>query len=649
MHATRFLLAASLLPLAAPVARAQQPAADTAQLHPVVVTATRVSVSQAASVASTTVITGSELRARGITTVQDALRDVPGIDVPRTGSFGGQTSLYVRGGQGDYTQVLVDGVPVNDPGGFIDLANLTTDDVERIEVVRGPASVLYGANAVTGVIQIFTRRGSGPLRASLAAGGGSYGAREVRGAMGAGSDRAGFALAAAHHGTDGIYAFNSAARNNVFDASARVAPDARTALRASARYIDAAAHIATDFTGAVIDSNQFHTERRWIGSVEGSRRFGDRLEARVLLGATNGATRDADLPDSPGDPCFCYDAPKTTYRRSVDARLSWSLSPDIVLSGGAVAERQRQHAGSDAPLSRDLRAYYAQGVGTVRDVLSWVVGARVDDNSAFGTFGTWRAAAAWRVAPGTSVRASVGTAFKEPTFDQVSSTSPFARGNPDLRPERARSWDAGVEQRVARGALTLAATYFHQRFRDMIQYDAAPSDSVAQRYPPDAVPNYFNVAAALADGVELEARVSPSPRWSATASYTRLRTTVVDAGVDGGPTAPLVTGAPLLRRPAHAASLALAVRPADRVRLHADASYVGRRADANFADGTRVEDPAYTLVALAAELDVLRRAAGVPSLTLTARLDNALDERYDAIFGFRSPGRMLLAGARLEW
>lgn len=586
--------------------------------------------------------------ARGITTLQDALRDVPGIQAPRTGSFGGQTSLYVRGGQSDYAQVLVDGVPVNDPGGFIDLANLTTDDVDRIEVVRGPASVLYGANAVTGVIQIFTRGGRGPLHASLAADGGSYGARDASATAGAGSDRAGFSLSAAHHGTDGIHPFNSAARDNVLDASARFAPDERSTVRASVRYIDAAAHIATDFTGAVVDSNQFHTERRWIGSVEGSRRFGDRLEARVLLGATNGATRDADLPDSPGDSsCFCYDAPKGTYRRSVDARVSYAFTPGLALSGGAVAERQRQHAGGSDPMSRDLRAYYAEAVGAVREAVSYVVGARVDDNSAFGTFGTWRAAAAWRIAAGTSVRSSVGTAFKEPTFDQIASTSPYARGNPDLRPERATSWDAGIEQRLAGGAVTLAATYFHQRFRDMIQYDAAPPDSVMQRYPADSVPNYFNVAAANAAGVELEARVAPSPAWSVMASYTRLSTTVVDAGVDAGPTAPLVTGKPLLRRPADAASLALAVRPRARLALHADVAYVGRRADADFAAGTRVTDPAYAIVGVAAELDVLPPAPGTPSVTLTTRLDNAFDARYSSIFGFRSPGRVLEVGVRV--
>ena len=163
--ATIAVLAAALAPTSA---RAQQTGSDTATtLAPVVVTATRLPVAQAAPTVSATVITGAELRERQITTLQDALALVPGTFAPRSGSFGGQTSLFVRGGQSDYVQVLVDGAPVNDPGGFIDLGNMSTDNVERIEVVRGPASVLYGANAVTGVVQIFTRDGQGPASLSL--------------------------------------------------------------------------------------------------------------------------------------------------------------------------------------------------------------------------------------------------------------------------------------------------------------------------------------------------------------------------------------------------------------------------------------------------------------------------------------------------
>ena len=159
---------AALAPLATPVL-AQQPtgsARDTAGLRPIVVTATRVAVATSAPTASTTVLQGAELRARGVLTVTDALREVPGAAVVQQGSWGGLTSLFVRGGESRYTKVLIDGVPANQPGGQLDLAVLSLDDVERIEVVRGPTSVLYGSDAISGVVQIFTRQGRGPASAS---------------------------------------------------------------------------------------------------------------------------------------------------------------------------------------------------------------------------------------------------------------------------------------------------------------------------------------------------------------------------------------------------------------------------------------------------------------------------------------------------
>src|SRR5258708_26385028 len=137
---------------------------DTVVLQPVGVTATRVPVAADLGASAVTVLRGSDLVAQGIRTVAQALETVPGAHVVETGSFGGQTSLFMRGGESDYTKVLLDGVPLNQAGGAIDLAHLTTDNIDRIEIVRGPVSVLYGTDAVTRVVQIFTRRGPGPAR-----------------------------------------------------------------------------------------------------------------------------------------------------------------------------------------------------------------------------------------------------------------------------------------------------------------------------------------------------------------------------------------------------------------------------------------------------------------------------------------------------
>src|SRR3954471_14863477 len=177
-------LAVPVVPVV-PAARlaAQQ---DTTRIAPVVVTATRVPISAAAAPASVSVITGEELRLRGVTSLASALQILPGLTFAQNGSFGATTALFLRGGESKYVKVLVDGVPMNDPGGAMNFSGITTDNVERIEVVRGPASVLYGADAVTGVIQIFTRRGRGTPRTVVSARAGNYNSRDVDGtALGA--------------------------------------------------------------------------------------------------------------------------------------------------------------------------------------------------------------------------------------------------------------------------------------------------------------------------------------------------------------------------------------------------------------------------------------------------------------------------------
>jgi vitamin B12 transporter len=622
--------------------RAQESGRDTATvLAPVVVTATRLPVVQSAPTITATVISGAELREKQITTLQDALQLVPAVLAARSGSYGGQTSLFVRGGQSDYVQVLVDGAPVNDPGGFLDIANIAIDNVERIEVVRGPASVLYGANAVTGVVQIFTRDGRGPGRLTLGLSGGSYGARDGQLAVRGGSERVSGSLSFAHHGSDGIYDFNNASREDAYSGALRLAPDDRSSIQLSLRRVNARSHFPTNGFGVPDDSNQFHDVTRSIGSLDAGRFLTRRLEARILLTASDAHTRSADLPDTPDEQCaFCYDARTGTYRAGADARLAFYASRDLALTAGTLYERQRQHTSGSEARGRTLTAVYAQAAGNLGERASYGAGVRVDDNTAFGTFTTYRVSAGYRFGPATRVHASLGTAFKEPTVDQTSSTSPFVRGNPELRPERTRSWELGVSQSLLGGSVVLSATYFNQRFRDVIQYDPMP--------PAEDDPNYVNVGAARANGAELEARAAFARIWDVTASYTRLATRVTDAGVDAGPGATYVQGERLLRRPSDLAHLGIGVRPSPRGAVHLDVGYVGNRVDIDFARFERVEAEAYTTVDLSGELSLVTARDRSDDVALTMRVENLFDTSYQQVFGFRSPGRAVHLGLRMR-
>lgn len=626
------------------IAGAQAATPDTATLIPVVVTATRTGSSAGAATLSTTVISGDDLRARGVTTVLEALRETPSVAVVQGGSFGQQTSVFLRGGQSNYTQVLVDGVVVNDPGGAIDFASLTTDNIDRIEIVRGPASVLYGANAVTGVIQIFTRRGRGPSQLSAWVRGGTYGTREGELSALGGGEKFGYSLSAAQHNTDGIYAINSAARNGTYSARLRLDPDTSSDVALSLRYIDAGVHIATNSNGVPNDSNQTHTDRRFVGSLDAGRHLTSRLEARVTLGATDADSRSEDRPDSPNDTDFPYDTRARLYRRTADARLNFQLAPNVTVTGGGSYETQHQRSTGNDPEARTVRAGYAQLAGTSLSRLSYTAGVRVDHNSTFGDFTSYRGGAAYELPNKTRIHAAVGSAFREPTFEESSSAQPFDIGNPDLRPERSRSWEVGAEQALAQGRASVGATYFNQRFRDMIQYNGLVAEGA---------PNYYNLAAATSDGVEVTVRVAPVAPLTLSASYTYTSTRVTNAGIDSAATANFVQGQRLLRRPTNLASASATyafARPSTSLAL--EATTIGSRDDRDFSDEITfvpkdVTLPSYTVVAISGELGIMRRGSALPEVVLTARVDNLLDRSYQQIFGFASPRRTFLVGAKV--
>jgi len=659
--ARRALLACSI---AAP-ALAQSPstARDTARLGPMLVTATKSEL--APSVAAAVVLQGEALRARGVATVGDALREVAGVHVAQNGSAGATASLFVRGGQSNYLKVLVDGVSVNEAGGFVDAANLTTDAVDRIEIVRGASSVLYGSDAVSGVVQIFTRRPTNGLRLEAAVRGGST-ARKVgrndaalradghAGALDAtvdasgGDARLGWTLGVGRHQHDGVLAFNNAWRNTTAAAALSAAPDARTGLRVTARLIDASYQYPTDGAGLAVDSNAVRDERRVVLGLEADRRLGARARLRMLAAAHEFDGVSSDQPDSPGDSSgYYYRTENDNFRRTLETRLELQASDAAIVTLGAEGQWQgevshgtsRFAAYENAPTTFDERrrnvGWFAQAAGIARAV-TYSLGARVDDNQKFGTFGTWRGGVAVAAPGAVRLRASVGTAFKEPSFIEVFNTG-YTRGNAALRPEHARSWELGADRRI--GSLTVGATWFDQRFRDMIQYRAQPETSQD--------PHYFNIARATARGLELEARTDEHRPLFAAASVTALRTRVVDAGFQNAASDNFVVGHRLLRRPDRQVSLTLGWRPTPAARLAATGVHVGARDDRDFANfpADPVVLDAYTKLDLSGEIDLPPRRAAAP-YSLTVRVENALNTSYEDIRNFAAPGRTIFVGIR---
>jgi vitamin B12 transporter len=623
---------------------------DTVRLRPVVVTATRVSLPLDAVAAAVTVLQGAELRARGLRTVAEALRAVPGATVVETGAHGGQTSLFVRGGESDYVKVLLDGVPLNQAGGAFDFAHLTLDNVDRIEVVRGPASVLYGSDAVTGVIQIFTRAGGGTTRLQAGARAGTYGVRHLSADVAGGGAAAAFSAAASHFSADGLYPYNNAYRNTTLSGRLQVAPDRRTALTVAYRLGDDVYHFPTDGAGRPVDSNKHSAERGPSLSLTLDRSLGRDVRVQALAALREQRIAFTDEPDSPGEDGR-FESRDRTRRATAGVLLHWRPGSGSVLTAGVEYEDESQRGRSvfeasfgAFPDSIDVRrwnrAAYAQVLLGVHGALAANLGVRAEDNSQFGGYATWRAGLVYRVDAATRLRASAGTGFKEPTFFENFATG-FVQGDPSLAPERSVGWEVGVEHTV--GGMTFSATYFDQRFRDLIEFTFTP---------PAGSSNYFNVAGATTDGVEATVATRLGAGTAASLAYTYLDSRVREPSPDGDPDALFVAGQSLLRRPAHSLSAQASVPVGRRALVVADARLVGRRDDLDFSrppGERRVTLRAYGRVSLSVEYDLVWPRRGGPGISVTFRVENVTNDRSPEIANFPVRGRSLLFGGRVSY
>ena len=643
----------SVVVLAGCAARlAAQAPSDTLRLDEVVVSATRIEESRRLAPASLSVVGGDELRRQGFRFVSDWLRQVPGVMVVPTGSYGGVTSLFLRGGESDYAKVLIDGVPVNLPGGSVNLANLSTEHVERIEVLRGPASVLYGSDAVTGVVHILTRRGGGSTGLQASAGAGSFGSVDLRLAAGGDAGRLGWSAALSRYASDGFYAFNNDYRSRVGAGTLVWRPDDATETRLSVRRGAHRAAFPTDFAGVLSDSNQFGTDRAWTIGFEASRRLSSSVRLGVAWSGYRGDLGFSDQPDTPGDTLgfgFQQERLSAIRRHLVDARLLAQLSPGLRVATGveATSESERQHAetrsdfgegafADTADFERERRnlAVYAQARWEAVPGLDVHLGGRWDDNEVFGAFGTWRVglvyipSAAWRG------HIAAGSGFKQPSFAEQFAATPFEIGNPSLRPERSVAWEAGVERSAADRRGSFGLTYFDQRFRDLIQYAFFPEE-----------PSYHNVARAVSRGLELSGDARPRADVALGIRWTVLHTEV---GESGASTPTFLHGERLLRRPSQVLTLLGSWSGVGGASLHGELTRIGRRDDVDFREfpSVRATLGAHTLVALSAAVPLLATASPSmgPRLALTARVDNLLDASYETIIGFPGRGRALMLG-----
>jgi outer membrane cobalamin receptor len=661
----------------------------------ILVSATRTETSLAETPASAFVISASELARSQRVNVADALRAAPGVTVMQTARRGGVTSLFVRGGESDYTKVFVDGIPLNDAGGAFDLSDLTTDNAERIELVRGASSALYGSDAMSGVLQFITRRGlSSTPEFELTAEGGSFAfnrqAAKFAGANG-GFD---YALSFTHLRTDGRDR-NDDYQNRIGSASLGYRFNDRTNLRLIARSENSGLGVPGATARYFVDPDERARRRRIATGIrlEDQTARNWRQSVSFVYAENNQlgldpVAQDLTKPNTPPDTTFAFNDFVSFFnnhqkRRGVRYQSDVNLPRNDLLSAGIEFEQENAvfdsgFAGRNrvAPERRNIGAF-VQNQFFIAARFALTAGLRVENNQAelpanfanvlqslgsapftgtigFGTQVAPKVASMVVARPGneavgaTKLRTSFGVGIKAPTLVEAFSPNAFFLGHPGLKPERARSFEAGIEQLFWQDRLRLEAAFFENRFRDQIAYVGDPATFGGPIKTPNGVlTSFVNNDRARARGLELSLALRPSRRLNVSGHYTLTDSKLLAAAdVIDFVTLKLIpnreVGLYLLRRPKHSGAVNVSWI-GERVDLHLDGFFLGRRRDLDPVTFSRLaSNTGYARVDLAGGYHITAR------VTAFARLENLLNKSYQEVLGYPAYRLNFSLGLRLR-
>ncbi|HET7197582.1 MAG TPA: TonB-dependent receptor [Burkholderiales bacterium] len=578
-------------------------AAAFAQDDAVVVTATRFPQQRSQTLQPVTVITAEDIAESGQQTLLEVLQSLGGVEVASNGGFGQPSSVFMRGANAGHTLVLVDGMRMGSATtGATALENIPLSQIERIEVVPGELSSLYGSEAIGGVIQIFTRGAVHGPAASASAGIGSFDTSSMTGGLQRQLGDTTFSVSAGYFDTAGFDATKPAAFGHNADrdpyrngsVSAKLANQWRggheigaTVFRSEGTTHFDSGPASDDVNAQTLSSYSLYSRDQLTGSWRSLVRAGESTDDSTVQGAFPGF--------------FTTRQPQLTWQNDI------VVGPGTAIAG---VEYLAQHVASDTAYTktyRDVRAAFAGYTGT-SGRHSWQANLRQDDNSQFGSHTTGLAGYAFALTPALRARAALATAFKAPTFNDL-----YFPGfsNPDLRPERSRSREIGLNYQSA--AQRLSATYFDNRISELIVLD------------PTFTPQ--NLARARITGTELAYELFAGP-WHA-----RARATFQDPVDDEA-------GTLLPRRARQHASLALA-RAAGRWKLGGELVANGARFDQAGEDpATRMHG--YALVNLTASYALSR------ALSLRARWNNVFDRDYELVQNFNTPRSNVFVALRYQ-
>ena len=625
----------------------------------VLVSAAQVDIPLSTTSSSVTVLTGEELEALQVRSLPDALRLVPGLAIVSSGGLGALTSTFPRGGESDYSLVFVDGVQANAFGGGFDFAQIPLNNIERIEIVRGAQSALYGSNAIGSVVRIVTKRGGGPTGAGFFEGG-SFDTTRFGASTSGTRNSVNWGAQVERVGSDGVVENDDYKRWSFGGGLGWTGSEGRV-IRGDLHYIDDERGFPGPFgsdpggTFEGIDTISRGSNHRWLAAVSGATPAGSRVRVNGQLALTR---IDGEAASPFGDSEF--------GSRRTDARVQAdvTLRPSFQGSFGVEVQRERAEStfitaaqGREIPVDRTLAGFFGEvrwnrqshlfvtaGVRAeriARDVLPGNGASRPDFDEDVVNSVNPKIGVAWFVRSAgdgtfTKLRASAGTGIRPPDGFDIAFTN-----NPTLKPERSRTVEGGIDQSLAGGRVSIEATAFYNRYQDLIV--TVGSFRQSSQYQTD------NIANARARGVELSGTARARTTWRVPLDFNlRVAVTLLDTeilAVDGSSDAPppFTPGDRLLRRPGRQVATELTVK-GGRFSAFVTAGGRSKTTDVDPSFGTfggLFEAPGYAVVNTGAGWRAMN------NVELFARITNLFDRNYEEALGFPALGRAAFAGLRL--
>jgi len=581
--------------------------------YEVVVTATRLETPAKEIASSVTVISKEDLERMKKTTVLEALQGVLGVTITQNGPPGGVASVLLRGANSEHTLVMMDGVELNDPitpSRAYDLAHLLVENIERIEILRGPQSTLYGSDAIGGVINIITKKGEGKPQFHLSTYGGSYGTFAGTAGIRGSADKIHYSLGASRFQTDGFSAASTSYEGNEekdgyrnFTLSGRLVynPLDNLGFDFTVRTIDTETDI--DYSGGKDGDDPNNIQNYDALFLKGQVRtllLKNRWEQKLNLSFVDYDRKYINSPDDVHP--YSEDSEYKSKLWKLDWQHNLFLHKTNTLTMGV--EYQQEEGKSESVWEKaHTTGFYLQDQIRVASQFFATVGVRIDKHSQFGIATTFRIAQAYFIEhTGTKFKATYGTGFKAPSLFQLYDS---LYGYEDLEPEKSTGWDLGIEQQIIKGRILIGATYFSNQYENLINW----SDQ-----------GYTNIGNAESKGTELLIRAQIKDDLLFQATYTRTEAKDKD------------TDTYLLRRPKHKLTANLNYNFFKKGNLNLSFIFIGERDDMDFSTWRSITLSSYSLLNAAVSFNF------TSNFQIFYRLDNIFNKEYEMVKGYGTPG-----------